>query len=87
VTSEDERALRVARPKVGVWLDKLRLAGHVVVVRQFQQGPNAGYRISVDGQKMTVWGLWARFRPELGDEEPTPPSVKQKKRSAVDYGR
>jgi len=72
MTSEDELALRVARPKVGAWLDKLRLAGHVVFVRQFQQGPkpNAGYRISVDGQKMTIWGLWARFRSELGDGEP-----------------
>ena len=68
MTSEDELALRVARPKVGAWLDKLRLAGHVVFVRQFQQGPkpNAGYRISVDGQTMTVWELWARFRSELG---------------------
>ena len=46
MTSEDELALRVARPKVGAWLDKLRLAGHVVFVRQFQQGakPNAGER-------------------------------------------
>jgi hypothetical protein len=69
--SEDERALRVARPKVGVWLDKLRRAGHVVFVHQFQQGAKRnGYRISVDGQKMTVWGLWARFRSELGDGEP-----------------
>jgi hypothetical protein len=71
MTSEDEHALRLARPKVGAWLDKLRLAGHVVFVRQFQQGvkPNAGYRISVDGQTMTVWELWARFRSELGEAE------------------
>jgi hypothetical protein len=50
----------------------LRRAGHVVFVRQFQLGgkPNAGYRVSVDGQKMTIWGLWARFRSELGDGEP-----------------
>ena len=75
MTSEGERALRVARPNVGIWLDKLRRSGHVVCVLQFQQGakPNAGYRISVDGQTMTVWELWARFRSELGDEEPTPP--------------
>jgi hypothetical protein len=68
-----------------VWLDKLRRAGHVVFVHQFQQGakPNAGYRISVDGQTMTVWELWARFRSELGDEESVPPSVKQKKAFAV----
>jgi hypothetical protein len=75
MTNADENALRAARPNVGVWLDKLRRAGHVVFVRQFEQGakPNAGYRISVDGQTMTVWELWARFRSELGDEEPTPP--------------
>ena len=72
MTSEGERALRVARPNVGIWLDKLRRSGHVVFVRQFQLGakPKAGYRIIVDGQKMTVWGLWARFRSELGDGEP-----------------
>jgi hypothetical protein len=56
MTSEEERALRVARPNVGIWLDKLRRSGHVVFVRQFQLGakPKAGYRIIVDGQKMTV---------------------------------
>jgi hypothetical protein len=85
MTNADEDALRTARPNVGVWLDKLRRAGHIVFVRQFQQGakPNAGYRISIDGQTMTVWELWARFRSELGDEEPIPPSVKQKKALAV----
>ena len=85
MTNADENALRAARPNVGVWLDKLRRADHVVFVRQFQQGakPNAGYRISVDGQTMTVWELWARFRSELGDEEPTSPSVKQKQALAV----
>jgi hypothetical protein len=69
MTSEEERALRVARPNVGIWLDKLRCSGHVVSVRQYRLGgkPNVGYRINVDGQKMTVWGLWARFRSELGD--------------------
>jgi hypothetical protein len=74
MTNADENALRAARPNVGVWLDKLRRAGHVVFVRQFQQGakPNAGYRINVDGQTMTVWELWARFRSKLGDEEPNP---------------
>jgi hypothetical protein len=52
-----------------------REGSHVVFVRQFQQGakPNAGYRISVDGQTMTVWELWARFRSELRDEGPTLP--------------
>jgi len=77
MTSEEERALRVARPNVGIWLDKLRRSGHVVFVRQFQLGakPKAGYRIIVDGQKMTVWGLWARFRSELGEGEP--PQIKQ----------
>jgi hypothetical protein len=69
MTSEEGRALRVARPNVGIWLDKLRRSGHVVFVRQFQLGakPKDGYRIVVDGQKMTVWGLWARFRSELGE--------------------
>ena len=72
MTNEDERALSVARPNVGMWLDKLRRAGHVVLVRQYRLGgrPNAGYRINVDGQKMTVWRMWARFRSELGDGEP-----------------
>ena len=72
MTSDEERAPRVARTNVGIWLDKLRRSGHVVFVRQFQLGakPKAGYRIIVDGQKMTVWGLWARFRLELGDAEP-----------------
>ena len=82
MTSEDELALRVARPKVGTWLDKLRLAGHVVFVRQFQQGPkpNAGYRISVDGQTMTAWELWARFRSELGDVKPPRKASSKQKR-------
>jgi len=77
MTSEEERALRVARPNVGIWLDKLRRSGHVVSVRQYRLGgkPNAGYRINIDGQKMTVWGLWARFRSELGEGEP--PQIKQ----------
>ena len=72
MTSEEERALRVARPNVGIWLDKLRRSGHVVFVRQFQLGakPKTGYRIIVDGRTMTVWGLWARFRSKLGDGEP-----------------
>jgi hypothetical protein len=84
MTHADEDALRATRANVGVWLDKLRRAGHVVFVRRFQQGAKkAGYRISVDGQTMTVWELWARFRSELGDEESTPPSVKQKKALAV----
>ena len=75
MTNEDERALSIARPNVGIWLDKLRRSGHVVSVRQYRLGgrPNAGYRINVDGQTMTIWELWARFRSELGDEEPTPP--------------
>jgi DNA-binding PadR family transcriptional regulator len=85
MTNADEDALRAARPNVGMWLDKLRRAGHVVFVRQFQQGakPNAGYRISVDGQTMTAWELWARFRSELGDEESTLPSVERKKALTV----
>jgi hypothetical protein len=29
--------------------------------------PNVGYRINVDGQMMTIWELWARFRSELVD--------------------
>jgi hypothetical protein len=60
----------------------LRHAGHAVFIRQSPQGakPISGYRISVDGQTMTVWELWAQFRSELGDDEPTPPSVAQKKR-------
>jgi len=72
MTSEEERALKVARPNVGVWVDKLRRSGHLVFVRQFQLGskPKAGYRIIVDGQTMTVWGMWARFRSELGNGEP-----------------
>ena len=67
--NEDERALSIARPNVGTWLDKLRGAGHVVLVRQYRLGgrPNAGYRINVDGQTMTIWELWARFRSELVD--------------------
>ena len=69
--SEEERALRVARPNVGVWLDKLRRSGHVVLVRQFQLGTKkAGYRMIVDGQTMTLWRMWARFRSELGSGEP-----------------
>jgi hypothetical protein len=82
MTNADEDALRAARPNVGMWLDKLRRAGHVVFVRQFQQGakPNAGYRISVDGQTMTAWELWARFRSELGDEESTCQASSGKKR-------
>jgi hypothetical protein len=69
MTNEDERALSIARPNVGMWLDKLRRAGHVVLVRQYRLGgrPNAGYRINVDGQTMTIWELWARFRSELVD--------------------
>src|SRR6516225_5034224 len=69
MTNEDERALSIARPNVGTWLDKLRGAGHVVLVRQYRLGgrPNAGYRINVDGQTMTIWELWARFRSELLD--------------------
>jgi hypothetical protein len=72
MTNEDERALSIARPNVGMWLDKLRRAGHVVLVRQYRLGgrPNGGYRINVDGQTMTIWELWARFRSELGDGEP-----------------
>jgi hypothetical protein len=44
LTSEEEPALRVARPNVGICLDKLRPSGHVVFVRQFQLGakPKAG---------------------------------------------
>jgi hypothetical protein len=69
MTNEDERALSIARPNVGMWLDKLRRAGHVVLVRQYRVGgrPNAGYRINVDGQTMTIWELWARFRSEIVD--------------------
>jgi hypothetical protein len=50
----------------------LRRSGHVVFVRQFQLGakPKAGYRIIVDGQKMTVWGLWARFDRNSGMGNP-----------------
>jgi hypothetical protein len=72
MTNEDERALSIARPNVGMWLDKLRRAGHVIFVRQFQLGsrPNAGFRITIDGRTMTAWELWARFRSELGDAEP-----------------
>ena len=71
MTNADENALRVARPNVGVWLDKLRRAGHVVFVRKIPCGakPNAGFRIDVDGRAMTVWELWARFRSELGDDK------------------
>jgi hypothetical protein len=71
MTNEDERALSIARPNVGMWLDILRRAGHVVLVRQYRLGgrPNGGYRINVDGQTMTIWELWARFRSELGDGE------------------
>jgi hypothetical protein len=67
--NEDERALNIARPNVGMWLDRLRRAGHVVLVRQYRLGgrPNAGYRINVDGRTMTIWELWARFRSELVD--------------------
>jgi hypothetical protein len=52
MTSEEERALRIARPNVGIWLDKLRRSGHVFFVRQFRLGAKpkaAGYRIIVDG--------------------------------------
>jgi hypothetical protein len=66
----DDDALRAARPGVAVWVDKLRHAGHVVLVRKIRRSsrPNAGFRISVDGRTMSVWELWARFRSELGDE-------------------
>ena len=69
MTNEDERAPSIARPNVGMWFDKLRRAGHVVLVRQYRLGgrPNAGYRINVDGQTMTIWELWAWFRSELVD--------------------
>jgi hypothetical protein len=65
--ADDERrrkCLESRPPECRVWVDKLRRAGHVVFVRQFQQGakPNAGYRISVDGQTMTVWELWVLRR-------------------------
>jgi len=36
MTNEDERALSIARPNVGMWLDKLRRAGHVVLVHQYR---------------------------------------------------
>ena len=73
MTNADEDALRAARPLVAVWIDRLRLAGHVVLVRKIRRGvkPNAGFRIDVDGRAMTVWELWARFRSELGDGKPT----------------
>ena len=71
MTNADENALRAARPNVGVWLDKLRRSGHVVLVRQFQLGTKkAEYRMIVDGQTMTLWRMWARFRSELGSGEP-----------------
>jgi len=65
--ADDERT---ARPLVAEWIDKLRLAGHVVFVRKYKirsgAKPNEGFRINVDGRSMSVWGLWARFRSELG---------------------
>jgi hypothetical protein len=69
MTNADEDALRAARPRVAVWIDKLRHAGHVVLARKIRQGAksNAGFRIDVDGRSMTVWELWARFRSELED--------------------
>jgi hypothetical protein len=75
ITNADEDALRAARPRVAVWVDKLRRASHVVFVRKVQCGanPNAGFRIDVDGRAMTVWELWARFRSELGDGQTTTP--------------
>ena len=46
----DEDALRVARPNVAVWIDKLRDAGHVVYVRKRRgANPNAGF-----GSRSTV---------------------------------
>lgn len=70
----DEDALSAARPRVAVWIDRLRRTGHVVCVRKHNMGsgakPNAGFRIDVDGRTMTVWELWARFRSELGDGKP-----------------
>jgi hypothetical protein len=68
MTNADEDALRAARPLVAEWIDKLRLAGHVVFVRKIRRGnkPNAGFRIDVDGRSMSVWELWSRFRSELG---------------------
>ena len=67
MTNADEDALRVARPNVAVWIDKLRHAGHVICVRKRRgANPNAGFRIEVDGRVMTMWELWARFRSALG---------------------
>jgi hypothetical protein len=67
MANADEDALRAAGPRVAVWIDRLRHAGHVVFVRKIRRGhkPNAGFRIDVDGRRMTVWELWARFRSEL----------------------
>jgi hypothetical protein len=49
----DEDALRVVRPNVTVWIDKLRHAGHVICVRKRRgANPNAGFRIEVDGRVM-----------------------------------
>jgi hypothetical protein len=63
ITNADEDALRAARPRVAVWVDKLRRAGHVVFVRKVPRGakPNEGFRIDVDGRSMSVWELWAWF--------------------------
>ena len=70
MTNADEDALRAARPLVAEWIDKLRLADHVVFVRKHKirsgAKPNEGFRINVDGRSMSVWELWARFRSELG---------------------
>jgi len=41
--------------------------------------PNEGFRINVDGRSMSVWGLWARFRSELGWWKATLQRVKQTK--------
>ena len=87
MTNADEEALRASRPRVAAWIDNLRHGGHVVFVRKHKMGsaakPNEGFRIDVDGRSMSVWELWARFRSELGDDEPISPSVKQKKALAV----
>ena len=77
----DEDALRVARPNVAVWIDKLRHAGHVICVRKRRgANPNAGFRIEVDGRAMTIWELWARFRSALGDGKPTRKASSRQKR-------
>jgi hypothetical protein len=71
MTNSDEEALRATRPRVAEWIDKLRHSGHVVFVRRMRHGAkNTGFRVSVDGQTMTLWRMWARFRSELGDGKP-----------------